>query len=63
MPDILEESGQLGIKGAIVISAGFKEVGNIELENRLKEIIKLFEKIDIKKISALIKTIKTANYY
>jgi len=38
VPDILEESGHLGIKGAIVISAGFKEVGNIELENRLKEI-------------------------
>ena len=38
VPDILEESGRLGIKGAIVISAGFKETGNFELENKIKEI-------------------------
>lgn len=38
---ILEEAGQKQVKGAIVISAGFKEVGGdgVELENRLKEIV------------------------
>ncbi len=38
---VLEECGVKGIKGAIVISAGFKEIGGegIVLENRVKEII------------------------
>jgi acetyl coenzyme A synthetase (ADP forming)-like protein len=37
---ILEEAGQKQVKGAIVISAGFKETGGhgAELENRLKEV-------------------------
>ncbi|MHC4622382.1 MAG: acetate--CoA ligase alpha subunit [Planctomycetota bacterium] len=37
---ILEEAGEKGVKGAIVISAGFKEVGGqgIELESRLLEV-------------------------
>ncbi len=35
---ILEEGGTLGIKGAIIISAGFKEAGNIELEKSVKDI-------------------------
>ncbi len=41
VPEILEECGQKSIKGAIVISAGFKEVGGtgIELENRVKAIL------------------------
>ncbi|MDD5765282.1 MAG: acetate--CoA ligase family protein [Candidatus Marinimicrobia bacterium] len=36
----LEQCGQKGIKSAIIISAGFKEVGNdgVVLENQLKEI-------------------------
>ena len=42
VPDILEEGGRLGIKGAVVISAGFKEVGNLELDNKLKEICKKY---------------------
>ncbi len=38
---ILEEAGQKQVKGAIVVSAGFKEVGGhgVELENRVKEVI------------------------
>jgi len=38
---ILEEAGQKQVKGAIVISAGFKEVGGhgVELENCLKEVV------------------------
>jgi len=37
---ILEEAGQKQVKGAIIISAGFKEVGGhgVELENRVKEV-------------------------
>ncbi len=38
VPAVLEEGGQLGVKGAVVISAGFKEVGNTDLENQLIEI-------------------------
>ena len=40
VPGVLAECGQLGVRNAIVISAGFKEVGGegIELENELKEI-------------------------
>lgn len=38
VPIILEEGGKLGIKAAVIISAGFKELGNVDLENQLKEI-------------------------
>jgi Acyl-CoA synthetase (NDP forming) len=38
VPAVLEEGGKLGIKGAIIISAGFKEAGNPELENTVKEL-------------------------
>lgn len=38
---VMEEAGQKQVKGAIVISAGFREVGGrgVELENRLKEVV------------------------
>jgi acetyltransferase len=44
---VMEQAGQKGVKGAIVISAGFREVGGrgVELENRLKEVV---EKYDIR---------------
>jgi acetyltransferase len=38
VPQILTEAGALGIKGAIVISAGFKEAGHKDLEEQLQEI-------------------------
>lgn len=38
VPIILTEAGALGIKGAIIISAGFKEMGNIELEEEIRKI-------------------------
>lgn len=38
VPSVLEEAGSLGVKGAIVISSGFKEIGNIDLENEIKAI-------------------------
>lgn len=39
---VLEEGGQLKIKSAIVISAGFKELGNIELEKELSLVCKKY---------------------
>jgi acetate---CoA ligase (ADP-forming) len=37
-PQILEELANLKTKFAIIISAGFKEIGNLELENKIIEI-------------------------
>jgi len=41
---ILEQAGQKGVKGAIVISAGFKEIGGhgVELENCLKDMVEKY---------------------
>jgi len=43
--DVLNECGQKGIKGAVVISAGFKEIGGkgIQLEKNIKNIIKKYD--------------------
>jgi acetyl coenzyme A synthetase (ADP forming)-like protein len=40
VPQVLDECGRMGIKGAVIISAGFKEVGGdgVELERRVQEI-------------------------
>ncbi|MEO0091930.1 MAG: acetate--CoA ligase alpha subunit [candidate division WOR-3 bacterium] len=40
VPEVIEECGQKGVKGAIIISAGFKEIGEsgAKLEKRVKEI-------------------------
>jgi acetate---CoA ligase (ADP-forming) len=45
VPIVLEEAGKKGVKGAIVITAGFKEVGGngVELENQLKEIARKYD--------------------
>jgi len=45
VPDLLEQCGEAGILGVIIISAGFKEAGEEgrKLEARLKEIIQKFE--------------------
>jgi len=44
VPSVLEECGQKGVKGAIIISAGFKETGGagIELEQEVKNIIQKY---------------------
>lgn len=42
IPGVMEECGKKGIKGAVIISAGFSEVGNIELEEEVKKIIKKY---------------------
>ncbi|MDA3802754.1 MAG: acetate--CoA ligase family protein [Patescibacteria group bacterium] len=38
VPRILEEGGKKGIRAAVVISAGFKEVGNNDLEKKVQDI-------------------------
>jgi acetyltransferase len=43
VPQIMEEGGSLGIKGAIIISAGFKESGHSELEDEVKKICEKYE--------------------
>ncbi|MGQ4834055.1 MAG: acetate--CoA ligase family protein [Candidatus Asgardarchaeia archaeon] len=40
VPDILKDCAKKNVKGAVIISGGFGEVGNTELENALKEAIK-----------------------
>ncbi|ENN95728.1 acetyl CoA synthetase [Methanocaldococcus villosus KIN24-T80] len=42
VPQVLEECGKKGIKYAVIISAGFSEVGNYELEEEVKNIIKKY---------------------
>lgn len=39
VPELIDECGRLGIRGAIIISAGFREVGveGVNLETRVKE--------------------------
>jgi len=38
VPEVLEQCGKKRIKGVVVLSGGFAEVGNVELENQLKKI-------------------------
>ncbi|MBN1785921.1 MAG: CoA-binding protein [Candidatus Methanofastidiosa archaeon] len=40
--DALEECGRKGVKGVVIISAGFSEIGNVESENRINDISKRF---------------------
>ncbi len=42
VPEVLESCGRKGVKGVAVISSGFKEVGNEELEERIVEIAKKY---------------------
>ncbi len=38
VPEVMQEVAEEKVKGVIIISAGFKEVGNIDGENKIKEI-------------------------
>ncbi|MHA1627936.1 MAG: CoA-binding protein, partial [Candidatus Baldrarchaeia archaeon] len=42
VPEVLEQCGEKGVKGVIIISAGFSEVGNFELENKIVNIAKKY---------------------
>lgn len=45
VPEVLETCGHKGVKGAIIISAGFKEIGpkGAELEERIREIAQRYD--------------------
>jgi len=43
VPKVLKECGEKGVRAVVIISAGFKEVGNIELENEVYEISKRYD--------------------
>jgi acetate---CoA ligase (ADP-forming) len=38
VPDVIKVAATKGVKAAVVISAGFKEIGNVELEEQLKDV-------------------------
>lgn len=38
VPQVLEEAGQKGVKAAIIISGGFSEIGEVELQNQILKI-------------------------
>ncbi len=42
VPNVIEEVGKKGVKNAIIISAGFSEVGNKELTDKVKATIKKY---------------------
>jgi acetyl-CoA synthetase (ADP-forming) len=42
VPDALEECGQKGIKAVLIISSGFKEMGNLELEAKVLAVTKKY---------------------
>ncbi len=43
VPKVLKECGEKGVKACIVISAGFSEIGRIDLENEVKDIAKEYD--------------------
>lgn len=43
VPQVLTEAGKKKVKAAVVISAGFKEVGNVDLENQVAAIAKKYK--------------------
>jgi acetyl coenzyme A synthetase (ADP forming)-like protein len=38
VPDVMEDAGNKGVSGAVVISGGFGEIGNVDLERRIVEV-------------------------
>ncbi|MGC9099046.1 MAG: acetate--CoA ligase family protein [Candidatus Micrarchaeia archaeon] len=42
VPTVLEECGKAKVKSAVVISGGFAEIGEVELQNRIVEIAKKY---------------------
>ncbi|MEA3281197.1 MAG: CoA-binding protein [Euryarchaeota archaeon] len=43
VPAVLEECGRIGVRGVVIVSAGFGEVGNTELEGRVRDIARDYE--------------------
>ncbi|MEI7484174.1 MAG: GNAT family N-acetyltransferase [Ignavibacteriota bacterium] len=49
VPDVVEEAGKIGVRNIIVMSAGFKEIGEegIKLEERIKLLLKKYDGLRI----------------
>jgi len=43
VPDVIREAGERGVKAAIIVSAGFSEVGNIELDEKVRREAQRFD--------------------
>lgn len=43
VPQVMKEAGEAGVKGAIIITGGFSEIGKKDLENEVERIIKKYE--------------------
>src|SRR3989344_3657880 len=62
VPSVLEECGKKDIKNAVIISAGFAEAGNNELQEKLSAIAKKYEiKIMGPNVLGIINTYKNMN--
>lgn len=42
VPEILREAGEVGVKSCIIISSGFKEVGNVQLQDEVTEVARRY---------------------
>ena len=42
VPSVLEECGKAKVKGVVVVSGGFAEVGNVDLQNQLEKVAKKY---------------------
>ena len=47
VPKVLEECGQKGVKAVVIITAGFAEIGEMQLTKKLEEIIKKYPKMRV----------------
>jgi acetyl coenzyme A synthetase (ADP forming)-like protein len=43
VPSVLEECGRQGVRGVVIVSAGFSEIGDRKLENRVRDIARDYE--------------------
>jgi len=42
VPEVLREAGEIGVKACIIISSGFKEVGNVQLQEEVAEVARKY---------------------
>ncbi|MEA1966138.1 MAG: CoA-binding protein [Euryarchaeota archaeon] len=43
VPAVLEDCGRKGVRGVVIVSAGFGEIGNSELENKVRDIARDYD--------------------
>ena len=42
VPAVLDECGRAGVKGVVIVSGGFAEVGNVDLQNEVEKVAKRY---------------------